>query len=112
MASDAELCCNCWKEIPCKCAKPETVHNSHGVVCPHCGRLHRPENEDWVLCNEHLEEYECSNSECQKTFRIRAELSWSWKSWSLKEGGDDGCNDDGCGEEEGSDDESQGQEPV
>lgn len=57
----------------------ETHRSERGAICPHCGHLNSASDSDGILYDESLCEYECG--ECEKTFRVRANVTWMWETF-------------------------------
>ena len=53
--------------------------NEHGLECPYCNHVHRPENTDYdiyYLDREDWGEWECSN--CGRMFKASVNVSFDW----------------------------------
>ena len=49
-----------------------------GAVCPYCGHVNKPEDDDYQLYDLSLDEYTCSI--CDKEFILKTDVSYSWKT--------------------------------
>ena len=66
-------------------SEAETYSNK-GAVCPHCGHVNDPADDNYSLFSEETCEWECGC--CDREFNVSVYISYSWKC-TAKEGCDD-----------------------
>ena len=54
----------------------EATYSTDALICPYCGHENRPEDSGYALCDENLEDFECT--ECEEVFKVRVYKSFSW----------------------------------
>lgn len=58
----------------------EEQWDDEGAICPYCGHLNKPEDDDYQLYDQSIDEFTCNN--CDKSFLIDLHISYSW--WTRK----------------------------
>ena len=54
----------------------ETHYSTEGAICPHCGYMHDPADDNYRLYSEETCVWECG--ECGEEFAVSVYVSHSW----------------------------------
>ena len=57
--------------------------SDEGAVCPYCGYLNSPDDGDYELYDDGLDEWTCGT--CGKKFKMRLYVRYSWETSTLDE---------------------------
>ena len=52
------------------------TYSTDGAVCPHCGHLNDPSNDNYSLYDESTTSWECGG--CEKPFTVSVYVRHSW----------------------------------
>ena len=57
--------------------------SDEGAICPYCGCLHDPNDGDYELYDDCLDEYTCHC--CGRKFKVSLHTRYSWETSTLDE---------------------------
>ena len=76
MTAHDSSCFNCSEFLAdCRCGEAEG-YSSGGAVCPYCGAMHDPADDNNELLDERTDEWTCG--QCGKTFVTSVYIRHTW----------------------------------